>query len=234
MNIHRPVLGVLGGMGPLSSAEFMCTFYECASDGRAEQDLPVALLFSDPGLPDRSRSLLSGNYAEFRNRIEQVLQRLLEWGCLELMICCFSAHHLVPLLSPAVKSRLLSLLDATLDELRGPQQSLVLCSSATRALALLERQPGWADVQEHCVFPDDTDQDQINQLILEIKSHGASDQMAAALDRIVARYGVESCVFGCTELHMLNRLFEKRKLPTTYRRRDPLYSMARKVCARAR
>jgi aspartate racemase len=232
MSLLRPSLGVLGGMGPRSSAEFMCTFYECASDGRVEQELPAAVLLSEPGLPDRMRSLLSGDHGEFRDGLERGLQRLLECGCQELVICCFAAHHLVPLLSVPVRSRLRSLLDATLDELRTSPRSLVMCSSSTRALALLERQPGWAEVEPRAVFPSEADQETINRMIGEVKSTGATEAMAASLDRIVTGYGVFACVFACTELHMLNRLFENRAIATSYRRLDPLYSLARKLCAR--
>ena len=43
-------LGILGGMGPLASAEFLKTLYECFPYER-EQDAPVCLLVSDPTFP---------------------------------------------------------------------------------------------------------------------------------------------------------------------------------------
>jgi len=232
--MNRSTLGVLGGMGPLSSAEFMCTLYECALEGGAEQDLPAALLLSDPSLPDRTRSLLSGDHGELRDGIERGLQRLVEWGCQDLIMCCFTAHQLVPELSPAIRARLLSLLDITLDELKTvPQRCVVLCSSATRKLGLLEKHPDWAAVQDRCVFPDDADQELVNGMIFRVKSYGASTEMAATLDRIVTRYDAQHCIFGCSELHMLNRLIEKQQMPVSYQRLDPLYTVARKAWSRA-
>lgn len=227
-------LGILGGMGPLSSAAFMCTLYECGLDGRAEQDMPAAILLSDPTLPDRTRVFLSGDHGALRDAIERGLQRLLKLGCDELIMCCFTAHQMVPLLSSAVQARLRSLLDATLTEIaRSSGHCLILCSSATRKLGLLERQPGWAEVASRCILPNEMDQDHINSMIFKIKSHGGSAEMAAALDDLVARYAVENAVIACSELHMLNRTLEKHGISTAYRRLDPLSALAHEICHRA-
>ena len=53
------VLGVVGGLGPLVSAEFLKAIYEHTSWTR-EQDAPRVLLYSDPTFVDRTTALLSG------------------------------------------------------------------------------------------------------------------------------------------------------------------------------
>lgn len=233
MITQRPVLGILGGMGPLSSAEFLSTLYECAADGRAEQDMPLALLLSDPTFPPRTTDARAESWGALRDRVEAGVQRLIAWGCDEIVLCCFTAHHVVPQLSPTSSGRLRSLLDATLAELlaaTGP--CLVLCSTATRMLGLLETHPSWPAVRARATFPDDADQERVNGMIKEVKSSGASVELVKELDELVARYRVDDAVIACTELHMLNRAFEKERFATAYRRRDPLYSLARAVCAR--
>ncbi|HEX5062846.1 MAG TPA: aspartate/glutamate racemase family protein [Kofleriaceae bacterium] len=233
MITQRPVLGILGGMGPLSSAEFLCTLYECAADGRAEQDMPLALLLSDSTFPPRTADSREESWAALRDRVEAGVQRLIAWGCDEIVLCCFTAHHVVPQLSPTSAGRLRSLLDATVAELlAATRPCLVLCSTATRMLGLLETHPSWPAVRALVRFPDDADQERVNAMIKEVKSRGASAALVSELDLLVARYCVENAVFACTELHMLNRAFEKQRLATAYLRRDPLYSLARAVCAR--
>ena len=59
--MKKRVLGVVGGAGPLASAEFIKTIYEC-SLGEREQEAPVVLLYSDPTFPDRTEALLAGDY----------------------------------------------------------------------------------------------------------------------------------------------------------------------------
>ena len=51
----KQVLGVLGGMGGLASAEFVKTVYEISGEGvEQEQAGPVVLMYSDPAFPDRT------------------------------------------------------------------------------------------------------------------------------------------------------------------------------------
>jgi aspartate racemase len=53
----RPVLGVLGGLGPAAGAEFFARFTAAWPAGSDQQHLRV-LLWSDPTVPDRSAALL--------------------------------------------------------------------------------------------------------------------------------------------------------------------------------
>jgi aspartate racemase len=230
MSTQRPVLGILGGMGPRSSAEFLCTLYECA-EGRDEQDMPLALLLSDPTFPPRTVESRS----DLQKRVEIGLHCLIGWGCDELLLCCFTAHHVLADVSPTVAARVHSLLDATLAELgRTSGPSLILCSTTTRRLELLESHSSWRAVSARCRFPSDADQERVNRVIREVKSHGASPALVRELDELAASYDVSDAVFACTELHMLNRALVKQQRATAYRRRDPLYSLARALCARGR
>ena len=55
----KEILGVVGGMGPLASAEFVKTIYE-HSLGEREQASPTVLMHSDPTFPDRTQLLPCG------------------------------------------------------------------------------------------------------------------------------------------------------------------------------
>ena len=53
------VLGVLGGMGPLASAQFMLRLTLLTPAARDQDQVP-AVLWSDPRVPDRTRGKLAG------------------------------------------------------------------------------------------------------------------------------------------------------------------------------
>ena len=53
------VLGVLGGMGPLASAQFMLRLTLLTPATRDQEHIP-AILWSDPRVPDRTKGKLSG------------------------------------------------------------------------------------------------------------------------------------------------------------------------------
>ena len=51
----RALLGIVGGLGPLASAEFLKTLYE-ENPFEVEQEGPACLLLSDPNVPDDNRA----------------------------------------------------------------------------------------------------------------------------------------------------------------------------------
>ena len=107
-------LGVLGGMGPLSSAEFVRTIYEHARGAR-EQDDPVVFLYSDPTLPDRTEAFLGGREEQVLAPLQAALGRLVEMGAERLVVCCMTAHHVFPGLPAELRARLVSLVDVAVE-----------------------------------------------------------------------------------------------------------------------
>ena len=54
--MSEKILGVLGGMGPAASAEFLKILAE-KYPAEKDQDHPVVYMISDPKMPDRGRSI---------------------------------------------------------------------------------------------------------------------------------------------------------------------------------
>jgi len=72
--IAQPIWGTLGGMGPLTSAEFLIYIYKL-SLGRTEQNMPRLYLMSDPTVPDRTKAL-NGEYDNILRSLEYLMKRL--------------------------------------------------------------------------------------------------------------------------------------------------------------
>src|SRR5689334_22249112 len=87
--------GVLGGMGPYASAEFLKTIYRTAGCD-LEQDAPVVMVYSDPGFPDRTAALLSGRRQMLADRLEESLGILSSMGADRIVICCTTIHAVLP------------------------------------------------------------------------------------------------------------------------------------------
>src|SRR5215216_6454872 len=104
------ILGILGGMGPVASAEFLKTIYEY-SEGEREQDFPVVFVYSDPTFPDRTDAFLNGEEEVILRQLEKALQALVQMDASKIVICCMTIHHLLPRLSPNLAERIISLLD---------------------------------------------------------------------------------------------------------------------------
>jgi aspartate racemase len=201
--LNREVLGIVGGLGPLASAEFLKTVYEYGI-GENEQDAPIVLVHSDPTFPDRTDAFLAGESELLLTRLTAALQSLADAGASRFVICCMTIHHLLPSLPVHLRAPLISMLDVIFDNLKPPQRHLLLCSNGTRQLQLFENHPQWEKHRSQFVLPDADDQDKIHrELIYPIKKNPDFTRLKVLLETLLKRYEVDSFIAGCSEIHVL-------------------------------
>jgi aspartate racemase len=201
------LLGIVGGLGPRASAEFLKTIYEFAPQG-SEQQWPRVLMYSDPSFPDRTETLTAGYDDLLLSPLIDALQRLRDLGAARIVICCVTLHHLLPLLPVSLRVFIWSLLDVAFAQLllsRKPH--LLLCSSGTRQLKIFERHPQWPAAHDYLILPDDDDQQSIHELIYEIKRNQDIRRLIPVVAHMLRKYDVNSFVAGCTEIHLLAKEF---------------------------
>jgi aspartate racemase len=197
------VLGIVGGLGPLASAEFLKTIYERSLRER-EQGAPKVIMYSDPSFPDRTTAIMSGNFGELVERLASILRGLSVLGATRTVVCCVTAHALFNRLPADLRSRLVSLCDIIFEQIiERPERRLLICSKGTRQIGLFEAHDLWPATQEYIVFPDENDQDLLHDLIYQIKVLRDVDELAPAFKSLLARYGVNSFISGCTEMHIV-------------------------------
>jgi len=232
MKVNQPVLGVLGGMGGLASAEFVKTIYEFSGEPSApEQEGPVVLLHSDPTFPDRTELLLNGDTQLLLGKLIGSLESLCEAGASQLVICCMTIHYLLPQVPPNLRERIISLTDvifSSVESLRKKQ--LVICSNGTARLKLLQRHPGWAQAANYFIFPSETEQQHMHDLIYAMKLNRNLVEARRFVETLLTRYRVDSFVAGCSEIHLLAKQFApSRKQQVGYGCVDPLTIIARQI-----
>jgi len=144
----EPVLGIIGGMGPLASAEFMSTLYEFNLNG-PEQTAPRCVLYSDPSVPDRTQAIKSGNEDAVMTFLTRACAALRELGAERFVIPCMTAHYFVRKLPEDVRARTISLVDVLMDSLGTAQTKLLLlATTGTRQSGILAAHPRWASVKD--------------------------------------------------------------------------------------
>ncbi|WP_405686724.1 aspartate/glutamate racemase family protein [Streptomyces sp. NBC_00057] len=200
----RGVLGVLGGMGPLASAEFIKNIYAQRRVDR-EQDMPRILLDSDPMFPDRTRAIRSGVDDYLKERLCARLAGLTRQGATTTVVTCFTAHHFLPEVEPVLRRNLVSLVDVTLDGLvSAPGRFLLLCTSGSREARIFQNAPSWPAVESQIVLPDSRDQELVHQMVYRMKLHGPMPGIVPTIDLLVQRYDCTGVVCGCTEFHLVS------------------------------
>src|SRR5215216_2892794 len=145
---HRNILGVLGGMGPLASAEFVKTIYDY-SLGEHEQLSPAVILYSDPSLPDRTETLLGHGHDALLQGLVTGMNRLCEAGASRIVICCVTAHYLLRNLPPHLREKVISLLDVISSSVAQAKKShLLICTTGARHLGLFQRHREWDRIKD--------------------------------------------------------------------------------------
>ena len=225
MNWQTNTFGILGGLGPLASAEFLKTIYEHC-DGACEQEWPTIVMLSEPSFPDRTAAFERGEDDLLLERFIESLCRLRDMGAEKIVVCCVTLHHLLPRVPLHLREHVISLVDLMFADLeqRGGKH-LLLCTTGTRQMQIFQRHPLWESTKNQLVLLDPDDQDRIHKLLYALKANADPRRKVPLVQALFAKYKVRSFVAGCTELHLIAKQFDKSSYI------DPLDMLARAVAA---
>jgi len=198
------LVGVLGGMGPLATIDFMHKVM-AATDAQRDQDHVPLIVASIPQVPDRGTAFRGDGPSPLPAMID-IGTRLRDAGARMLVIPCNTAHLWFDALQAAVGLPMLHLVDAALDaavEAHGQHTPLgLLCTETTLASGLyLARAP-----HVRWVLP--TPGEMREQVMPGIAAVKAGDlELGAALlgaaAQALARRGARALVLGCTEVPLV-------------------------------
>ncbi|MDO5563589.1 MAG: amino acid racemase [Synergistaceae bacterium] len=194
------ILGVLGGMGPAASAEFM-KILAARFPADKDQEHPVVYLMSDPKIPDRSTAVTSGG-EDPSPYLKADLDRLVAWGADVLAVPCNSAHCFIDKFRGSLKAPLVHIAEATLAaaEKAAPNGAWMVATLGTTRMGLyqeLARKSGY-----RLVVPPENIQRQIQDIIIYVKSGDmktAGCKMEAAV-KALWEFEDMPVVTACTEL----------------------------------
>jgi aspartate racemase len=225
----REIFGVVGGMGPLASAEFLKTIYE-NNTGEREQDSPIVMLYSDPTFPPRPEAFANGEYDELLARLIEVLTRLNKLNVSQIVICCITMHYLLPRVPRDLSEKIVSLLDVVFSSVQESRKKhLMVCSNETRKWEIFESHPRWKALEEFFVLPEADDQNRIAEFILDIKMNRTDEVMIGFLEHLLHKYKTEVFIAGCTEIHVLAKQFMRSRSARDYGCVDPLAIVAKQI-----
>lgn len=226
--IGGPLLGIVGGLGPLASAELLATIYRLDPPER-EQDAPRCVLLSDPSFPDRTEAILRGETGELARRLGAAVGALLDQGADRVVIACVTIHRVLPELPESLRRRVVSLIDLVVEELRSdPRERLLLATTGSREGGVFTSHPRWGEAAAGVRHPEPADQEALHRWLYRLKRGEAPEAAIPFVEELEARYGVGGLVFGCTELHLLQRPLAERGEATAGRIVDPLMTVARR------
>lgn len=207
-------LGILGGMGPAASAEFVTRLIHQTPATVDQEHIPF-VLWNDPRTPDRSTSLRNGDDGPLPYLIEGV-QALKFAGCDLIAIPCNTAHFWYDELTK-LNVRIIHIVDSVADALREVNVTGtigVMGTIATVEFGLYQSmlyKLGW-----NCIVPSDEEMNCLVQPAIDLIKSGEIEKARSMLmivtNSLIDR-GAKAVVLGCTEIPLAIRETEERNIP---------------------
>ena len=208
-------LGILGGMGPAASAEFVNRLIAQTPATCDQEHIPF-VLWSNPQIPDRSTSMRNGDNNPLPFLLEGI-RGLKSAGCNLIVIPCNTAHFWFHEFSK-VNVRIVHIVDSVASALKdvGVAEGTigVIGTQATVELGLYQYQlnrQGW-----NCITPDRSEMDTLVQPAINLIKSGdmsqAHDMFMIVIDSLIAR-GARAIVLGCTEIPLAVREDNQNGIP---------------------
>ena len=192
-------LGVLGGMGPASTAEFLRLLaYKAPAEN--DQQHPIVYLISDPQIPDRS-SAISGNGKDPSENIKKDLFKLINIGADILTVPCNTAHHFIDMFRDDLPVPLIHIVKETIElsKIKSPNGCWLISSIGTRNCGLYQR---YAEKSDYQLFiPNDHEAEMVHNVAELIKAGNLNKSKDLANEIIQTLQNIRNIPFmvACTE-----------------------------------
>jgi aspartate racemase len=208
-------LGILGGMGPAASAEFVNRLVQQTPASCDQEHVPF-VLWNNPQIPDRSTSMRNGDNAPLSLLIEGVAM-LKAISCDLIVIPCNSAHYWYDELIK-YEVPIIHIVDSVADELRSlnvENQCIgVMGTQGTIEFGIYQSrlgQQGWT-----CIVPDQHEMDTYVQPAIDLIKAGKIQESQPLLVTVIHSLidrGAKAVVLGCTELPLAIRITSEDGVP---------------------
>jgi aspartate racemase len=197
------ILGVLGGMGPLASAQFMLRLTLLTPATYDQEHIP-AVLWSDPRVPSRTQGKMSGA-GDPLPWLLRGIAGLRQAGCGAIAIPCSTAHGWFDEMQAASDLPILHTVDAADADLRrlGLEGGVVGIMGTAATLGMRLYQDRLGALGWHCITPDDAQMQRlVGPAIAAVKANRLQEAFAPLAEVVndLAARGATAVVLGCTEI----------------------------------
>ncbi len=206
MGQHRPILGILGGLGPAATVDFYSKLV-AATPAVSDQDHLHVIIDSDPGVPNRNEAV-AGTGPSPAPQLAAMARRLEAAGAEALFMVCNAAHAFSDAITKAVDVPLVSIVEetveATLAAAPGARIVGVLAAAGAQDARLYPTAFEGRGVR--VIEPTGERRDRFMDLLYRVKAGDTGAGVRAgmlALVRELVADGAEAIVAGCTEVPLV-------------------------------
>ena len=196
----KKTIGILGGMGPLATADLFRKI-TCLTKAGCDNDHIRVYIDSNSAIADRTAAILHGGKDPVPE-MTSALRHLEACGADCIIMPCNTAHYFLPQLQAKTETPFISMLAATAKACAAQfpgKTAAVLGTKGTLATGLYDR----ALEAEHVPFllPEEPERDELMRLIYDVVK--ASKPLLPEAEAWQRLRGADYFILGCTELPIL-------------------------------
>lgn len=199
-------LGVIGGLGPMASAQFL-ELLTSMTDAERDQEHIEAILYSRPQTPDRTAYLLGNSQDSPLPVMLDSAKTLESLGCEVLVIPCMTAYSFAAEMQAHCKARLINPIteSAKLLKAAGKRCIGIMATDGTVTIGTFQKALEAEGIVP--VIPDKENQREVMRIIYEdVKSGKPADmEQFHAVAHSMRAKGAECVILGCTELSVIKQ-----------------------------
>ena len=203
---QKPILGVLGGLGPMASAYF----YELIiahTEASCDQDHIDIIINSHATTPDRTAFIMGRSKEDPLSVMVEDLAKMKTYGASLVAIPCNTAHYFYDKLKASTDLPILNIMEETAQRLSalGVKKAGILATDGTVMTGTYDRYLAAHGID--CLRPDEAGQKTVMRIIYDqIKNGKAPDTNAflSVAEELRAR-GADALILGCTELSLIKK-----------------------------
>jgi aspartate racemase len=196
------IVGVLGGMGPAATVDFMATVI-ALTPAETDQDHVHMIVDNDPTIPARQDAILRDG-ANPGPAMAAMAKRLRDAGADFLVIPCNTAHAFASQVTAAVDIPLLSIIDVTVAACGAFDKVGLLATEG--CLRSMVYQNAFEKIENELVLPSEDELRDFMDLTFRIKRGDKGDDVTAGmlqLSSALLERGAQAIIAGCTEIPLV-------------------------------
>lgn len=203
---REKTVGVIGGMGPEATVEFMRRLLVAVPANDDSEHLHV-IADNNPKIPSRIKALIEGDGQDPTPVLLDMARKLENAGADFLVVPCNTAHHYWPAIAETVRIPVLDVVALAIGKLKSlsptPQRIGILASPAVRLVGLFEKRLSVAGFSTR--FPDVQAESRLLEVIRAVKAARATPAMQREYLSVASELAeaVDALLVACTELSLL-------------------------------
>ncbi len=208
-------LGVLGGMGPMATIDFIKRIVEKSPATFDQEHIPM-VISNNPAIPDRTKHILENGESPFEMMLND-LMTLQKSGVTKVVIPCNTAHYWLDKLNQAEPFSFISIIDTAINEAdnRAMKKIGILATSATISTGIYAKALKQRSMET--LLPDNEQQLQVMEGIYKVKA-GQIEKgrilMEPIFDSLIEQ-GADGVILGCTEIPLaFDKLAPEKRVNT--------------------